>query len=62
MSTVMEGENRVFLMGKPEDGGECLYLDCGERLLNNLIIRVCYHNAEHVCERHSVWEDGIRVR
>lgn len=22
VSTVMEGENRVFLMGKPEDGGE----------------------------------------
>ena len=23
VSTVMEGENRILLMGRPDDGGEC---------------------------------------
>lgn len=27
VSTVMEGENRVYLMGRPQDGGELRFAD-----------------------------------
>lgn len=65
VSTVMEGDNRVYLMGRPDDGGEyqsrpdrfisgegCEAHLCGGRR------RIRDHDAEHVCAGHSVGEDG----
>ena len=62
VSTVMEGENRVFLMGKPEDGGESAYNAMRSSHINCFRIRVRDYDAKHVCKRNPVWEDGIRVR
>lgn len=67
VSTTMEGENRVSLLGRPEDGGtrtHILFLITGE--LNSMICwshdvgspRIYHYYAQHVRPRHSIREDG----
>lgn len=75
VSTNMEGENRITLLGRPEDGGECdstCCLLCLVQLthrenvicschLTRAVLRVCHHHAKHVCPWNIVREDGIGV-
>jgi hypothetical protein len=78
VSTTMEGENRVSLLGRPEDGGEYAHsvpnfllspqLNSIDRLfplLHDVVVgsrRIHRHHAQHVCPWHSVWENGPRAR
>lgn len=53
VSTVMEGENRVTLMGKAEDGGTSTINICvnSSNVIDEDINRVCHLHAQYVRER-----------
>lgn len=54
VSTVMEGENRVYLLGRPEDGRK--YTDRrSPGSFFNVIISLCGFYAEHVCPGDPIW-------
>ncbi len=60
VSTNMEGENRVILLGKPEDGGASTI----PRMLLRYSFshRVCHYHAQHVRARNTIWQDGPGTR
>ena len=61
VSTTMEGENRVSLLGRPEDGGKHLSTPHLHLSLSQPS-RIHHHHAQYVCPRYSFWQDGPRTR
>ena len=59
VSTTMEGENRVRLLGAASDGGECALTSNMPALLT--LCRICDHDAEYVRTRDTVRENGPRA-
>lgn len=56
VSTIMEGENRVSFLGRPEEGGmSCLNPSCS---LLIQILRVYHHDAQYVCTGNRLWKNG----
>lgn len=53
----MDGENRVTLLGKPEDGGAALVFS-GISPVPDDLYRVRGNYAEHVRSGYTLWKDG----
>ena len=62
VSTTMEGENRVTLLAKPDDGGTSFPFSFFETHLGSLKLytpcRIRHNYAQYVCSRDFVWENG----
>lgn len=61
VSTTMEGENRVILLGKPEDGGTSPYSSCSGSQFD-MLCRIRDNNAKYVRPWYTLWQDGARAR
>ena len=67
VSTTMEGENRVLLTGRPDDGGtqpskSLIDRNCGSLMQIYSLCRICDFHAKHVRTRYTLGEDGVRAR
>lgn len=60
-ATIMEGENRMRLLNKPEDGDYVITVS-PEVDPRRLTVVTEFVDAKHVCSRYTVWENDARAR